>query len=371
MSETIETMDEREYALRKGIETALLYLVEMELAQEHIGPDSFAFIRNRLEQVHEEPLEGRLRDLRRVGPLPGADDLHHGLEHVLDALLQSCKAFCGSPGRANPRLVLESFRLIGAALDLLYPLRKRLPGVAGYFLTDEAQSRRAELDPDPSDRPDAPPVGLVQDEGSPGKGACTLYVPEYYDDTRAWPLIVALHGGSGTGRNFVWTWLREAKSRGYLLAAPSSLGGTWDPNDDPAVAGLVDEIAGRYRVDRARVLLTGMSDGATFTFIFGLGHPDRFSALAPLCGVLHPAVLTHGYLENGKHLPVYMVHGAKDWIFPVETARMGAKVLEERKIDHVYRELAELSHAYPRRENDHILNWFEERMRERAVGEKS
>jgi phospholipase/carboxylesterase len=186
------------------------------------------------------------------------------------------------------------------------------------------QHRRVELDPDPPDRPGAASVGLIQQEAAEGRGALTLYVPEYYLDTRPWPLIVALHGGSGTGRGFVWSWLREAKSRGYLNAAPSSAGSTWDPADEAAVAGLVDEVAARYHVDRRRVLLTGMSDGATFTFIFGLAHPDRFTALAPLCGVLHPAVLTQGYLENGRNLPVYLVHGAKDWIFPIETARMAA-----------------------------------------------
>ena len=354
-------MDDREYVLRKAIECALVYLVEMELAQEHIGPDSFAFIRKRIEQEHEEALEGRLKDLERLGPLPGAEDLHHAMEHVLKLLHQSCEAFCGSPGRPNPQLILKSFDLVCMALEGLYPLRKRLPGVANFFLTDAVQHRRVELDPDPPDRPDAPTVGLIQREAAHGRGALTLYVPEYYLDTRAWPLIVALHGGHGSGRGFVWSWLREAKSRGYLLAAPSSQGSTWDPLDDAAVAGLVDEIAGRYRVDRGRMLLTGMSDGATFTFIFGLAHPDRFTALAPLCGVLHPAVLMQGTLENGKRLPIYMVHGAKDWLFPIETARMAAKVLTERKIDHVFRELPELSHAYPRRENEHILNWFEEK----------
>ncbi len=354
-------MDEREFALRKAIEVALLYLIEMELAQEHIGPDSYLFIRRRLEEQHEDALEERRKDLTRLGPLPGAEDLHHAMEHILELLQQSCEAFCGSPGRPNPALILRSFAHLRDALELLYPLRKRLPGVANYFLTDDAQQRRVALDPDPPDHPGAPPVGMIQREAADDRGALTLYVPEYYLDTRPWPLIVALHGGSGTGRGFVWTWLREAKSRGYLLAAPSSRGSTWDPSDDGTVAGLVDEIAERYNVDRGRVLLTGMSDGATFTFIFGFAHPDRFTALAPLCGVLHPALLTHGYLENGKRLPVYMVHGAKDWIFPIETARVAAKVLAERKIDHVFRELPGLSHAYPRRENEHILNWFEEK----------
>ena len=47
-----------------------------------------------------------------------------------------------------------------------------------------------------------------------------MYVPEYYDAARSWPLVVALHGGSGHGRDFLWTWLREARTRGVIVAAP-------------------------------------------------------------------------------------------------------------------------------------------------------
>ena len=39
--------------------------------------------------------------------------------------------------------------------------------------------------------------------------------------------VVALHGGSGSGRDFLWTWLREARGRRFLLAAPTAQGPTW------------------------------------------------------------------------------------------------------------------------------------------------
>ena len=107
MAEQTLQMDEREIALRRAIECALLYLIEMELAQEHIGPDSYVFIRRRLEQQHEEALEERRKDLTRLGPLPGAEDLHHGMEHVLEMLHQSCEAFCGSPRSEERRVGKE------------------------------------------------------------------------------------------------------------------------------------------------------------------------------------------------------------------------------------------------------------------------
>jgi phospholipase/carboxylesterase len=354
-------MDEREYVLRKAIQATLAYLTEMELAQEHIGPETFASFRDRFDRDHTEAIEASRKDLERVGPLPGAEDLHAALGRILDLLVASCEAFCGSPGRPNPVLILDSFHVACEALNHLYPLRKRLPGVSRFFLLPEAQARRAALDPDPSGRPDAEPVGLLHEEAAPGRGARTFYVPESYLDTRPWPLIVALHGGSGRGRDFVWAWLREAKSRGYLLAAPSSLGRTWAPEDEKGVLDAVEDVGRRYSLDRERVLLTGLSDGATFAFIFGLAHPSTFTALAPISGVLHPGLLATGHLETGRVLPVYLVHGAKDWMFPVETARTAARVLEEKRFDHVYRELPGHSHAYPRSENPLILDWFEEK----------
>jgi len=51
-------------------------------------------------------------------------------------------------------------------------------------------------------------------------------VPEYYTPDRAWPLVMALHGGSGNGRGFLWSWLRDARSHGAILVAPTATGGT-------------------------------------------------------------------------------------------------------------------------------------------------
>ena len=61
-------------------------------------------------------------------------------------------------------------------------------------------------------------------------------MPECYDGSRDWPLVVALHGGSGRGDEFLWTWLREVRGRRFLLLAPTSLGSTWSL-DAPALDG--------------------------------------------------------------------------------------------------------------------------------------
>lgn len=51
-----------------------------------------------------------------------------------------------------------------------------------------------------------------------------------------------------------------------------------------------------------------------------------------------------------------LAHGALDWLFPVKTARMSRGALEMAGARVVYREIADLSHTYPRDENPRILD---------------
>ncbi|MGH7416823.1 MAG: alpha/beta hydrolase, partial [Candidatus Rokuibacteriota bacterium] len=106
------------------------------------------------------------------------------------------------------------------------------------------------------------------------------------------------------------------------------------------------------------VLLTGMSDGATYALLGGLREDTPFTHLAPACGVLHPLLLARGGIRGARGRPIYLIHGALDWMFPVQTARMGREALEGAGAHVVYREIEDLSHTYPRDENPRILDWL-------------
>ena len=86
-------------------------------------------------------------------------------------------------------------------------------------------------------------------------------MPESYRADRPWPLLLTLHGGVATTR-ILWTWLKYAKSRGYLLVSAKSFGPTWFPWDAPSLMFILDEMQERYHVDPERMLLTGLSMGA-------------------------------------------------------------------------------------------------------------
>jgi phospholipase/carboxylesterase len=74
--------------------------------------------------------------------------------------------------------------------------------------------------------------------------------------------------------------------------------------------------------------------------------------------VLHPGLLAGGRLGRARGRPIYLIHGALDWMFPVQVARMSRDALETSGARLVYREIEDLSHTYPRDENPRILDWL-------------
>ena len=65
-------------------------------------------------------------------------------------------------------------------------------------------------------------------------------------------------------------------------------------------------------------------------------------------------------LEKGKELPMYIVHGGKDFMFPVATAQMAYELLQKSEFTNVtYKELPDWGHAYTYSINDTlVLSWF-------------
>jgi phospholipase/carboxylesterase len=234
-------------------------------------------------------------------------------------------------------------------------LRCTLPPFADYWQMPGTSTRD---DPPPVDTDGRASTGIIHVSAGGHHGGFSFYVPENYDAERRWPLIVALHGGSGNGRDFLWTWVREAKSYGYLLVAPTAAGDTWGAVDDTGILEILAWMQGRYHLAPDRILLTGLSDGATFGLLYGLAHPRVYRAIAPLCGVFHPAHESLGNLERAAGADVYLVHGRLDFLFPVAMARFSRDTLTAAGARVTYRELDDLSHTYPRSENRLILDWF-------------
>ena len=84
-----------------------------------------------------------------------------------------------------------------------------------------------------------------------------------------------------------------------------------------------------------------------------------YTHLAPISGVFHPLNMLNGNILRAAGKPIYVVHGMLDWMFPIDVARMTREQLTAAGADLVYREIADLSHTYPRDENPRILRWLD------------
>ena len=290
-------------------------------------------------------------------------DARRALETATDhaiASFEALRAAAAEGGDMGP--VYRALRGLPRAQEALYPLAAGLAPVSRFFL-EPGKRDDAELLARLAAAPLREDTGVMQVGEEPGaRGGVSLYAPEDYTDAREWPLVVALHGGAGSGRSFLWSWLRDARSHGAILAAPTAIGDTWalmgpDP-DTPHLARLVAAIRGRWRIDPARILLTGMSDGGTFAYVTGLEPGSPFTHLAPVAAAFHPMLASMADRGRLADLPIHIAHGALDWMFPVEMAREAQAALTAAGADVTYREVADLAHTYPRELNPEILAWL-------------
>jgi phospholipase/carboxylesterase len=334
--------------------------------QRHLFPPMAAQLAEKLATC-AEPLREPLHDVETAAWPDKLGFLRDRLDDVTRQTRELVAAFVEAAGSPHdPIGLFRALRRFAPLQETFYPLAAALDPVSRWFL----EPARRDDDPlvaslrEGALRDDGVRVGVLHaDNERSARGGFSLYVPEPWDGQTPMPLVIALHGGSGHGRDFLWSWLRDVRSRGVLLASPTARDRTWsimpggDVDAGPLVA-MVESIAARYPIDRSRVLLTGMSDGATYTFLCGLRADMPFTHLAPACGVLHPALLVNRDIANARGRPIYMIHGALDWMFPVQTAHLSRDALLAVGADLVYREIPDLSHTYPRDENPAILDWL-------------
>jgi predicted peptidase len=74
---------------------------------------------------------------------------------------------------------------------------------------------------------------------------------------------------------------------------------------------LLDDIVSRYNVDTERIYLTGLSMGGYGTWTLAAAYPQRFAAIAPICGGGERYMA-----DKFKNVPVWAFHGAKDNVVP-------------------------------------------------------
>lgn len=208
------------------------------------------------------------------------------------------------------------------------------------------------------------PIGSMLDERVDVQGHAyhvALFVPQTYQPAKGYGLVVCLHGAGFSGDAYLERW-QARLAEDYVLACPTYPAGAWFTRRAEAlVLATIRAVQRRYHIDPDRIFLTGMSNGGIGAWLIGMHQAPTFAGIAPMAGGLDDVLMP--FLANLQSTPIYMIHGAKDQVMPVELSRSISRELAGLGYPHIYREHQREhpmagGHYFPREELPELVKWF-------------
>jgi predicted esterase len=187
-------------------------------------------------------------------------------------------------------------------------------------------------------------------------GGYSLFVPT----VNAHRMLVALHGSGERSAGYIQNWIPEAARENYLVLAIDSLDPRgWSGADIPRILDWTQTYQKLYEIHST--LLEGASAGAQMALYLGTKFYGVYDGVALFMGVLAGSfaeILELQPLPKNRR-PIFMVHGAKDAMIPIQYGRLSAKVLKEKGYDVTFVEEKNMIHQHYRPDNLKILHWFQ------------
>ena len=186
-------------------------------------------------------------------------------------------------------------------------------------------------------------------------------VPEDFDGSKPFPLIIALHGAGGdhwsgmkmvTGFSAFVVGAEESNRHffppdlppDFIIACPNGHGYSGPGYRDKGeydVMKVLKEMFANYNIDAGRVYLTGASKGGRGAWEIGMKHPELFAAIAPVAGAPDRA---EKLFEDAGDMQFYVFHGRQDKIMRVEPDRKMVVMLTEAGAHIDYKEYEDMGH---------------------------
>ena len=208
------------------------------------------------------------------------------------------------------------------------------------------------------------PTGTIPDERIDVQGRAyhvALSVPPTYQSVKSYGLVVCLHGAGFTGEAYLERW-QARLGDDYVLACPTTPMGAWFTRGaEELVLATIRSVQRRYHIDPDRIFLTGMSNGGIGAWVIGMHDAPLFAGIAPMASGLDNVLLP--FLGNLRSTPIYIIHGVKDQVMPVEFSRRITSELTKLGYPFVYREHDREhpmagGHYFPREELPELVTWL-------------
>lgn len=167
-----------------------------------------------------------------------------------------------------------------------------------------------------------------------------LYLPQNYNRQDKFPLLLFLHGagergGNAVGENGDMNLLKAhgppkqisaGKEFPCIVVSPQcQTDGWWEAAE---LSDLLDHIEANYSVDPNRIYVTGLSMGGFGTWALAAYEPDRFAAIAPICGGGNAIGLRY---RKPIQAAVWAFHGTADTVVPIRESEEMVEAVKARK----------------------------------------
>jgi predicted esterase len=190
----------------------------------------------------------------------------------------------------------------------------------------------------------------------------SINVPATYDPAKKYQVRFQLHGGVGgrtsnqpTGTGQIGQLAGDTEQI-YVLPYAWDTAGWWSDDQVLNLAAIVDSLKRTYNVDENRVVVAGVSDGATGAYWIAMRDTTPYASFLPLNGFI--MVLGNDEIDDGKvypgnlrNKPMFVINGGKDRLYPTSVVEPYTRYLMKSGVDIEY---------HPQPEGEHNTRWWPE-----------
>ena len=162
-----------------------------------------------------------------------------------------------------------------------------------------------------------------------------LSLPKDYASQEKWPLVLFLHGAGERGEDLDQVkvhgppnLVEQGKQFPFIVVSPQCPKNRWW--EPVSLSALLDDVEKKYNVDSDRIYVTGLSMGGFGTWNLAAYSPERFAAIAPICGGGDSVRTAY---TIGDQVPVWVFHGGKDGVVPLERSQELVDAFKKKNID--------------------------------------
>lgn len=176
------------------------------------------------------------------------------------------------------------------------------------------------------------------------KRTFNIHIPSFYDHTKQYPLVFALHGRGSNGLGMILLSRRGfddlADRDGFIMVYPDGIELNWNDGrmDEEAndrahreniddvgfISALIDHMTEVYNADPKRVYVTGISNGAIMSYRLACELSHRIVAIAPVDGSM--SYVMFPFCHPSRPISVLAINNQNDPLVPYEGGDINGKI---------------------------------------------